>query len=261
MYFISWLFLGPALLCLCPFSNSTASCLKIIVYVWVFVTGCVWTLNPGSAPLLSWGARLKWLRHEYGTFFIYFRVFPSGDNLLCTAPPLYHLSTSLYSGELRSLGAGRWINQICRRLSTPAPLQWKGVCILLSKVCCCPIVHSSVPVSILLSTPQWPCLLSAGPGHIKLVVGSDQDLAQSPGHTPLTPHINIAVIRRVFQYWIAIILLRFLVTQFQLQETRYDLVYVLGCRRLWAIGSIVISAAIEKDVVAWPEDARRLSTL
>ena len=124
------------------------------------------------------------------------------------------------SGEVRSLGAGRWINQICRRLSTPAPLQWKGVCILLSKVCCCPIVHSSVPVSILLSTPQWPCLLSSGPGHIKLVVGSDQDLAQSPDHTPLTPHINIAGIRSVVQYWIAIILLRFLVTQFQLQETR-----------------------------------------
>ena len=135
----------------------------------------------------------------------------------------------------------------------PPPLQ--------SVLLCCPIVHSSVPVSILLSTPQWPCLLSAGPGHIKLVVGSDQDLAQSPDHTPLTPHINIAVIRSVFQYWIAIILLRFLVTQFQLQETRYNLVYVLGCRRLWAIGSIVISAAIEKDVVAWPEDARRLSTL
>ena len=118
-----------------------------------------------------------------------------------------------------------------------------------------PCVYSSVHSSVAVSAVCWTWTHK---------ISSWQSPGPSPvswSHSPLTPHINIAGIRSVFKYLIAIILLRFLVTQFQLQETRYNLVYVLGCRRLWAIGSIVISAAIEKDVVAWPEDARRLSTL
>ena len=138
----------------------------------------------------------------------------------------------------------------------PPPLQ--------SVLLCCPIVHSSVPVSCVYSSVHSSVAMSAVIWTWTHKISSWQWPGPSPvswSHSPLTPHINIAGIRSVFQYWIAIILLRFLVTQFQLQETRYNLVYVLGCRRLWAIGSIVISAAIEKDVLAWPEDARRLSTL
>ena len=77
MYFISWLFLGPALLCLCPFFNSTASYLKIIVYVWVFVTGCVWTLSTGSAR--CWAELLAsngfvTSREHFSSIFEFFRL-------------------------------------------------------------------------------------------------------------------------------------------------------------------------------------------
>ena len=131
---------------------------KNIVYVWVFgsMEADVWTLNAGLCPAAELRCSPQMASSRVGNIFHLFSSFSVWRQftLHCAA----YLSTSLYSGELWSLGAGRWINQICRRLVHSSSTPMKGCLhpplqsVLLSNCpffspCVYSSVHSSVAVS------------------------------------------------------------------------------------------------------------------
>ena len=135
--------------------QSTTSCLKILC-MFECLEADVWTLNAGLCPAAELRCSPQMASSRVGNIFHLFSSFSVWRQftLHCAA----YLSTSLYSGELWSLGAGRWINQICRRLVHSSSTPMKGCLhpplqsVLLSNCpffspCVYSSVHSSVAVS------------------------------------------------------------------------------------------------------------------